>query len=128
MRREQDLTRDEIAQIKGMAARKDRQVDIAYWFGVPQTVVWRILNDEFRQRHVSIPTASIDQLPEKGPYKIVSAATFNRLTDAAAVPSALLVDLLARISAVQSSIDNLRIRTQMEAKEHDDGPLRSVPA
>ena len=62
MRKQGDLSAADIAVIKGMHLRGDRQVDIAYWHEVPQVVVWRIIHD-WKKIYSAIEPAPLEKLP-----------------------------------------------------------------
>lgn len=69
----------EVAQIKGMLARGDRHMDVGTYFGVNQARISEIKLGKGwgkKYRHVR---PEYSDLPPKGPYVVVSKATFDDL-------------------------------------------------
>lgn len=64
-------TEREIANIKGMVARGDRQWDVGVWFGINSARVNEIVHATGAgKRYAHIPPAT-DDLPPKGPYTVL---------------------------------------------------------
>jgi hypothetical protein len=70
------LSEGEIATVKGMLLRGDKQHDIAAWFGVNGGRIGEISTG---QTGASVTAASVDQLPPRGPY--MAGRSANRARD-----------------------------------------------
>ena len=70
------LSESEIATVKGMLLRGDKQHDIAAWFGVNQARVNDIWKDHVGANITATPA---DQLPPRGPY--MTGRSANRARD-----------------------------------------------
>jgi len=70
------LSEGEIATVKGMLLRGDKQHDIAAWFGVNAA---RINEIHSGQTGASVVAAAADQLPPRGPY--MAGRSANRARD-----------------------------------------------
>jgi hypothetical protein len=85
------LSTDEIAQMKGMLSRGDRQVDIAQWFGVNQSFVNRLrLGRLDKHRHTQAAPEKF--LPPAGPYALVSQGVADQ-----AQADRLMIEELAQL-------------------------------
>lgn len=88
------LGEKEVSQIKGMLARGDRQMHIATYFGVNQARVNEVRNGKrngAKYRHV--PPAPADELPDRGPYVVVSRARMSEAEVKAAARDRIIADL-----------------------------------
>jgi hypothetical protein len=70
------LSEGEIATVKGMLVRGDKQHDIASWFGVNAARVNEIHSG---QTGAGVAAAAGDQLPPRGPY--MAGRSANRARD-----------------------------------------------
>lgn len=68
------LSASEVAIVKGMLARGDRQSDIAAYFGINSG---RISEINTRQRSGHITAAPLSELPPPGPYLISGRAAIR---------------------------------------------------
>lgn len=68
------LNSGEIAIVKGMLKRGDRQSDIAAYFGINSGRISEINND---LRGAEIKPADQDELPAPGPYFVSARATLH---------------------------------------------------
>ena len=112
------LTADEISLMKGMLKRKDRQVDIALWFGVNQAFVNRLNKGKF-ERWKAVPSALDQTLPPPGPYALVTQAVADKsLVNAAIVLE--LENILTRfkggVEAASKSVH--KVHAQSEQSEY----------
>lgn len=80
------LSVEDVAQIKGMLARGDRQHDIAAWFGVNGG---RIAEISTGGRYRWVEGASSDHLPPSGPYPAGRVA-FEAIAALSSAKAALL--------------------------------------
>jgi hypothetical protein len=65
------LTERDAALIRGMIERGDRHHDIAAFFGVNQG---RIAEIKDGSRFPTVPAATVEELPPRGPYLVPKAA------------------------------------------------------
>ena len=84
------ITREMVGQIKGMLGRGDRQSDIASFFQINQGRIYEV---KFGKKYAHIPPS--DQLPERGPYVVVSRVRHER----ASMAEAQLQKVLAAVEA-----------------------------
>lgn len=70
------LSKGEVAIVKGMLLRGDRQSDIAAYFG-GDVNSGRISEINTGQRHPEVAAAPADQLPPPGPYHISGRAALR---------------------------------------------------
>lgn len=93
------LTEHQIAQIKGMHRRGDKQMWIAVYFGINQGRVNELIHGKRAGRRFEhVVPAPLDQLPEPGPYVIIARSTHDRQTVAQGIVNELRV-LLDRYTA-----------------------------
>lgn len=111
IRRVEDLTELEVAQIKGMYLRKDRQIDIAQWHNIAVAQVHRIIHG-YRKEARRIEPAPPHQLPPPGPYQVVTKDDYERISAAAVMPSKQLDELLAEFRELRGQFDELTGKVQ----------------
>lgn len=87
------ITAEDAAKIKGMAARGDRQHDLAVYWGVNQGRINEIIHSERGARKwKNVPPATED-LPPPGPYVVLARSALTEVERRAAVADVVVKEL-----------------------------------